>query len=98
MLGLICSGVHRAADFFISEFCRYPINLPHVVNHFTSQSPLLVPRYRQSINYLAGLDGLQAVFRALKELTGTKEQAMAALSADGESQYSKVAPIFTTLS
>lgn len=96
MLGLVCLGVHRAADFFISKLCRCRINLPLVVNHLTPQSPLFVPRHRQSIRYLAGLDGLQAVFRELKELTGTKERALAALSADGESQYSKVAPIFTT--
>ena len=36
------------------------------------------------------------MFKELKELTGTKEQALAALSADGESQYSKVLAIMTT--
>ena len=46
--------------------------------------------------HLPGLEGLQAAFKELKELTGTKEQAMAALSADGESQYSKVLAIMAT--
>lgn len=43
-----------------------------------------------------GLLGIQAVLRELGELVGTKERSLAALSADGESQYSKVPPVLNT--
>lgn len=64
------------------------------LNHPFPSHPLMPLKTVRSA--LPGLHGLQAVFGELKELTGTKERALAALSADGDSQYSKVRPVLNT--